>query len=289
VNFSQRGVVVPLCGPQKLNFGDRYFALVGIPYRFGRARPGEITALTAETLALLPRAELEKILSGAVIADGSAALWLSENGYSKDIGVNAKPWSRKTIQLHELSDGTRQAGVSTGGLADLTGMDGDAKIVTKLLNRPKVGVEPAFEAPGSILFKNSRGGTVLTFAQPAPVQIPLYWEGAFFSESYRAEVIRALTMLGGEMPGGVCYLGVGSVTCESGVTDKGENLVVLNVLDIDGDDAPELAFAEPPASIERLQGNGEWAPVKFERAADGVCRLDSPILTQRPAIFRWFR
>lgn len=294
VNFSQRGVVVPLRGPQQftpeqLNFGDRYLALVGIPYRYGKARPGEITALTAETLALLPRAELEGILSGKVIVDGSAALWLSENGYSNDIGVNAKPWNRKTIQLHEFSNGFRQSGVYTGGLADLTDMDGNAKIVTKLLNRPRLDAEPAFEAPGSILYRNGRGGTVLAFAQPLPVRIPSYFAAAFFSETYKAEVIRWLTMLGGEMPGGVCYLGVGPVTCESGVTDAGENVVVLNVLDIDGDDAPELAFAEPPASIERLQGNGEWAPVKFERAADGVCRLDSPILTQRPAIFRWFR
>ena len=288
VNFSQRGVVVPLCGPQQLNFGDRYLALAGIPYRFGKARPGEITALTAETLALLPRAELEDILSGAAIVDGSAALWFSENGYSGDIGVNAKPWNRKTIQLHEFSNGVRQSGVPVGGLADLTGMDGNAKVVTKLLNKPRLGVDPVFEAPGSILFKNGRGGTILTFAQPLPVRIPRYFEGAFFSETYKAEVIRLLTMLGGEMPGGVCYLGVGPVTCESGVTDAGENVVVLNVLDIDGDDTPELAFAKPPASIERLQGNGEWVPVKFEKSADGVCRLDSPIITQRPAIFRWF-
>ena len=51
MDFAQRGVVVPVCGPIKQNFGDRYLALVGIPYRFGKARPGEVTALTASTLA----------------------------------------------------------------------------------------------------------------------------------------------------------------------------------------------------------------------------------------------
>ena len=289
VDFSQRGIVVPVCGPFSLNFGDRYLALVGIPYRFGKAQPGEITALTAATLDCLPRAELDAILSGTVIADGSAALWLSQNGYSKDIGVNAKKWDRKTIQVHEFSDGSRQSGMRTGGLADLTAMDKGAKIHTKLLNRPRLGEEAVYEAPGSVLFRNARGGTVLTFAQSLPTQTPSYYAAEFFSECYKAEVIRWLSMLGGGLPGGVCYLGVGHVTCESGVTGEGENVVVLNALDLDGDDAPEMSFEKFPSCVERLQGNGEWAPVEFEKTAEVTCRLHSPILTQRPAIFRWRR
>lgn len=288
VNFSQRGIVVPVCGPSSLNFGDRYLALVGIPYRFGKARPAEITALTADTLNLLPRDELDVILSGKVIADGSAALWLSKHGYSLDIGVEAKEWKRKTIQVHEFSDGSRQYGVGMVGLAYLKAMANGAKIHTKLLNRPRLGDNATYEAPGSVLFKNRRGGTILTFAQVLPTQTPDYYAAEFFSESYKAEVIRWLTMLGGEIPGGVCYLGVGHVMCESGVTDAGDNVVVLNALDLDGDDAPEIKFEKFPTVIERLQGNGEWRPVAFENTDEGACRLCSPIIAQRPAIFRWW-
>ena len=39
---------------------------------------------------------------------GSAALWLSGHGYSADVGVTAKPWNGKTIQMHEFMDGFRQ-------------------------------------------------------------------------------------------------------------------------------------------------------------------------------------
>ena len=287
VDFSQRGIVVPACGPSRLNFGDRYLALVGIPYRFGNARPGEVTALTADTLNVLPRDELDDILSGNVIADGSAALWLSKHGYSRDIGVDAKEWNRKTIQLHEFSDGSRQSGMRTDGVADLTAMDNGAKIHTKLLNRPRLGDNATYEAPGSVLFGNGRGGTILIFAQSLPTQTPSYDAAEFFSEGYKAEVIRWLTMLGGGLPGGVCYLGVGHVTCESGVTDAGVNVVVLNALDLDGDNAPEIKFEKFPTVIERLQGNGEWRPVAFENMDEGACKLRSPILTQRPAIFRW--
>ena len=38
VDISLRGVVVPCCGPERLNFGDRYFGLTGMPYRFGEAK-----------------------------------------------------------------------------------------------------------------------------------------------------------------------------------------------------------------------------------------------------------
>ena len=287
VDFAQEGVVVPTCGPNGLNFGDRYLALTGIPYRFGRARKGEVTALTANTLALLPHDEIREILSGAAIIDASAAIWLSANGFSADIGTKAKPWNRKTVQVHEFENGERQYGMRTGGMADLSDMLEGARVLTKLLNRPRMGETPVYEAPGSILFENRRGGRVLAFAQALPVQMPSYYEATLFSEAYRAEMVRWLSTLAGGIPGGVCYLGVGPVTCESGTTEKGERIVVLNALDIDGDETPELMFARFPSSVERLQGNGEWKPVRFERTADGGCRLFSPMTVQHPAIFRW--
>ena len=67
----------------------------------------------------------------------------------------------------------------------------------------------------------------------------------------------------------------------------GENVFVLNMLDVDGDDAPEMKFETTPSLIERLQGDGSWKPVTFAPAEGGAVRLASPVLPQRPAIFRW--
>ena len=286
VELSRYGVVIPKCGPSYLNFGDRYLALTGIPYRFGKARPGEVTALTQETLELLSYDDISEILSGKVILDGPAAIWLTKNGFTDKIGVRAKPWNRKTIQVHEFDNGFRQSGMRRGGLADLTEMDNAARVVSKLLNRPKLDAEPVYEAPGSILFDNAAGGKVLVLAQKVPEQMPAYYEAAFYSERYRDAMVRWLKLLAGKMPGGVCYQGVGPVTCESGTTREGERIVVLNALDIDGDTEPELQFEQMPGSIERMQGDGTWKPVRFEKTASGGCRLFSPILTQRAAIFR---
>jgi hypothetical protein len=65
------------------------------------------------------------------------------------------------------------------------------------------------------------------------------------------------------------------------------NVFVLNMLDVDGDDAPEMMFETAPSLIERLQGDGSWKPVTSTRLEGGAVRLASPVLPQRPAIFRW--
>ena len=286
VKLSRQGVVVPVCGPSYLNFGDRYLALTGIPYRFGKARNGEVTALTRETLELLSHDSISEILSGKVILDGPAAVWLTENGFAGKIGVSAKPWNRKTIQVHEFDNGLKQFGMRRGELTDLTETDKGVRIITKLHNCPNLGAELVYEAPGSILFENAAGGKVLVLAQKIPEMMPRYYEATLFSESYKAAMIRWLKLLEGQLPGGVCYQGVGPVTCMAGLTAEGENIVVLNALDIDGDEAPELLFEKEPSAIERLMGDGTWKDVRFEKIGDNVVHLHSRISVQEAAIFR---
>ena len=62
---------------------------------------------------------------------------------------------------------------------------------------------------------------------------------------------------------------------------------MLNLLDLDGDDAPEIEFDKPPSVIERLRGDGEWEKVEFSRGEGNAVRLSSPVKTQMPAIFRY--
>ena len=81
-------------------------------------------------------------------------------------------------------------------------------------------------------------------------------------------------------------MGDGPATCLSGTTERDERIVVLNLLDLDGDDAPEFDFGKMPVSIERLRGDGTWEKVAFEPAEGGFVRLSTNVKTQVPAIFR---
>ncbi|MBR3822256.1 MAG: hypothetical protein IKJ37_11650, partial [Kiritimatiellae bacterium] len=171
-DFRQGGVVVPNVGVGEgdcdwTGFAERYFALTGIPYRYGEAEKGEVTALCASSLSRLSRAEIERAFSGAVLLDGTGANWMSANGYAKLIGADARQWARKTIQLHLDEKGFSLGGMRVDrALADLTSLHQGAEVLSRLYNVSSMGSEPKYEAPGSIAFTNSLGGRVIVMAQP---------------------------------------------------------------------------------------------------------------------------
>lgn len=169
----------------------------------------------------------------------------------------------------------------------MTEIKSGAKIVSRLLNRPNLAAEPVFEAPGSVLFANAKGGKVLSIANPLPVQEPRYYDAVMMSKDYKAEMIEWLKKLSGRILGGVCYFGVGPVTCLAGRTTEGENIVVLNAVDLDGDETPELRFEKTPSAVERLQGDSTWEKVGFEKTGVGTVRIHSRVCVQQAAIFRY--
>ena len=286
VDYRQTGVVVPELSPTKDNFGDRYLGLMGIPYRFGAARPDEITALTAETLANLPRERIAAILAGKVVADGPAAVWLAQNGFAADIGVRAKPWALRTIQRHECADGGRLAAMRVSpSMADLNAREEGVRVLSWLCHLPRPDAQPEREAPGATRFGNARGGDVLLLAQPIPDSVPISYAQVLLTESAKTWFAGLLADLGGGMPGGLYYNGVGPATCLSGTAGADGQVFVLNLLDLDGDDAPEFVFDEVPTKIERLRGDGTWENVDFAVAGKSVT-LKTKVETQRPGIFK---
>ena len=286
-DLKQDGVVVPPLGPVGDNFGDRYLGIMGIPYRFGKARKGEVTALTAASLELLTEDEIDEILSGLVIADASAAKWLASHGRAADIGVDAKDWELSTVQFHELAGGTRHMGLRVGPqLADLNAMRGGAKVLSRLFRKQTARSEPECVAPGAVFFGNARGGRVVSLAQPVPDAVPISYAQTMLTETMKEWFVGLLRELVGGTPGGAHYVGAGPATCLSGTTEKGERILVLNILDLDGDDAPEFAFDAAPAAVERLGGDGAWSSVGMSRGAGGTTVLKTHVFPQSPAIFR---
>ena len=290
-DFRQGGVVVPNVGVgdhtgEWTGFAERYLALTGIPYRYGEAGKGEVTALCAKTLTRLSRAEIERALSGLVLLDGTGANWLAANGYADLIGADAKPWARKTIQIH-----LDEKGVSLGGmrvdnaLADLSSLRQGAVILSRLYNVPSRGAKPVYEAPGSILFSNALGGRVIAMAQPLRETTPKYYNQTLFSESYQVWIARLIERLGGRLP--TRFAGAGPVLCEVGSTTADGDVFVLDPLDIDDLVEPEMDFARVPTRIERLQGDGTWRSVDFRAEQSGFVRMSDTIRAKNPAIYRY--
>ena len=289
-DFRQGGVVVPNIGAGDrrgwLGFAERYLALTGIPYRYGEAKKGEVTALCASMLTRMSRAEIERVLSGPVLIDGSGANWLAANGYADLIGADAKPWARKTIQVHLDENGVSLGGMRVDrALADLTSLRPGAEILSRLYNVPSRGATPCYEAPGSIAFSNAQGGRVIVLAQPVRESMPAYFNQTLFSESYQAWIVRLFERLGGRLP--ARFAGAGPVLCEVGRTTADGDVFVLDPLDIDDLFEPEMEFARVPARIERLRGDGTWRPVDFTVEQSGYVRMQDTVRAKNPAIYRY--
>ena len=290
-DFRQGGVVVPNVGVGEgecdwTGFAERYFALTGIPYRYGEAEKGEVTALCASSLSRLSRAEIERAFSGSVLLDGTGANWMSTNGYAKLIGADARPWARKTIQLHLDEKGFSLGGMRVDrALADMTSLHQGAEVLSRLYNVPSMGSEPKYEAPGSIAFANSLGGRVIVMAQPLRECMPKYYNQTLFGENYQVWIARLIERLGDRLP--VRFAGAGPVLCEVGRTTADGDVFVLDPLDIDDLIEPELDFAKVPVSIERLMGDGSWKPVEFRAEQTGYVRLCDIIRAKNPTVYRY--
>ena len=294
VDLCETGVVLPPIDKRgAIEFGGYYFARTGIPCRYGKARPDEVTALTADVLRELSREEIAAILSGRVLLDASAAEWLSENGFSEDIGVRAKAWTGAQLTSQEFADGRIAYGglpqvrkKGDVGVADLNDRLPGAEVLSRLMSQTAPSVPPKYEAPGSLLFTNARGGRVLTLALAVPRQDPAYFAQQMLTETYKDEVVNALVRLGGGLPGGAVYRGDGPFICLTGKTAEGEDILVLDPTDFDGADEPEFLMDRLPDSIERLGDDGVWRKADFRKTGERSVAIASPVLPQHPAIFR---
>ena len=294
MKLRRTGVVIPL--PKERPFSvwlsydpqdwsTRYFARVGIPFRFGAPGADDVVALTDADLAYFGDAELERLLAGRVLLDGSAAIGLAKRGFGPLIGVEAKPWTGKPISLERYDFGVLNGGTSAS--ADLTARAAEAVVRSRLFHRASP-LSPECEevGPGSILFRNRLGGRVFTIAASLPPTRPNLTQWHYFGETRKRAVLAALAELGGAPE--AYYPDDAETIFETGAAADGSRVFLFDNLGIDTLENPEVVLAAAPGGIERLTGDGRWVPVAFDALGEGRYRLrDTRVETLRPAIFRW--
>lgn len=295
MKLRRTGVVIPL--PRERPFSvwlsydpqdwsTRYFARVGIPFRFGAPGTNDVVALTDADLDYFGDAELERLLAGRVLLDGSAAIGLAKRGFGPLIGVEAKPWAGKPISQELYGDGVRLNGGMSAS-ADLTARAAEAAARSRLFHRASpLSPECEEQGPGSILFRNRLGGRVFTIAASLPPTRPNLTQWHYFSETRKRAVLAALAELGGAPE--AYYPDDAETIFETGVAADGSSVFLFDNLGIDTLENPEVVLAAAPIGIERLTGDGRWVPVAFNALGEGRCRLNgTKVETLRPAIFRW--
>ena len=295
LGVARTGVVIPLPENRPLgwpisyspvDWGSSFFGYMGIPYRTARPAKGDVVALSAFDLRYFSDAELTNLLSGAVLLDGAAAIGLTKRGFGGLIGVEAKDWTGATISAEDFGDESLKGTILEA--ADLTKRAAGAEELSRYLHASS-GLASADEylAPGSVRFRNARGGTVVTVAAKLvqrPDDLRNFW---YFNETRKRQMIKVVRLLaGGRLPGGLLYAGDAPAVCLNGIARDGSRVFVIDGIGADTIERPEMVFEDGvPQSVERLDDAGVWRPVGF-RVERGEVRLDSPVESFRPGVFR---
>ncbi len=126
--------------------------------------------------------------------------------------------------------------------------------------------------------------TVAAKLDPRPDNLTRFW---YFNETRKRQMGKIVrSIAGGRVPGGVFYAGDAPAVCLNGVARDGREVFVLDNIGADTLEHPEMVFERGvPKAPERLDDEDAWRPAAFA-AENGEVRIDSPVATFRPAVFR---
>ncbi len=240
---------------------------MGIPFHFltaaEAATSGEVVLLEAGTVWNASDAELEKILSGAVLLTSGAARLIAERGLAGLTGVKVKRHRTQGIQSEEYLDdllpGVNAIRVPHRGSDwdELELTDANARVASwfcDMLGEKHIG---------TTLFTNSQGGRVAVYAQNSDMQ-----GGLFGSHARRRWLHGVLLWLSdGQFPALPVIPQHGVSLLKQG---RGQSLYSFCNLGTDALTTFALRWpkAETIRSIQCLKKDGRWQEVKYSVASD---------------------
>jgi len=214
-----------------------------------------------------------------LVLSSNTAAELCSRGFSEYLGVNVEPWGNLPASFEILeTEGQKchyQMGLHT--LIPLTGTRTDSTVY-HLHN----GTERIPVAPGTTVYKNKLGGTVICFAGTPNTRFLHSEAFSFLCESRKEQIVRLLREAG-HLP--LYYAGDEEVFCKSGLLPGGDRFCSLINIGLDPIDEIVLDTETPVTEAEILTEAGEWESASL-RKEDGRTVIERPMFTLEPVILR---
>ncbi len=230
----------------------------GIPAHYEYVGGNNVYMLDGTVAECLTDAELKTILSGKAIVDGYAALNIADRGMAEYLGCTPKrEFYRSSGEKMCIEPGYRMRHQNNGTHPKLTAVDSKALMLGELSLSDKATGKSTFVAPGTILYHNPAGGTVIT--RSVAVGRNPYNDRAPEIKIFLLELFRRLDpqlipfYVGEEQP----------VYFRCGKLDNGGYLLALVNLGFDELPNIDLRTYEKVRSVEFLDGNGVYQPLKY--------------------------
>jgi hypothetical protein len=265
-------------------FAERVLLPFGVPFRAERdfSRDGVYVVSRKAEVTRFTDAELDQLFSHKVLVTAEAAIALTARGRSDLIGLSASAKEFRFNGEREVAGGASYTYAPMDRAPFFSELAPGAEKLTVLGFSPYRG-SPVFEeaAPGTVLFKNALGGTVVTCA---------YHGGMYglhqFSEGRKKFVVSLIDRLMGEPVKYVCGNDQDVlVMAREGKDGRG---VVLAV-NLNSEPIETLRFRAPgAASAEVMSPGGVWRSVRTNVSGEWL-ELDETLGFYEAKAFRFAR
>lgn len=258
-------------------WGRCVFERMGLPMFFSKEKSG-IACLEGEVR--LCDSKIKDILSGYAVIDSAAAQHLAERGFGEYLGIEVKEWKGKSATGEEYVGNGKNSRMSCQVRPkELCIKDPAAKVDSYITNtKDKINFEKLF--PGSVVYKNSLGGTVVTFAGTPEAIHNLTEAYSFLCQTRKTQFIN-LFADSGEFP---AYLpGDEETYFRAGYLPNGELLCAVFNVGYDPIEKIEIVVEKPVSEMQILKSDGTKQKVDFE-VAGGKYIIDAPAYTMNPVI-----
>ena len=242
-------------------FAERAFIPFGIPFHAEKdfTRDGVYVVSRKDEVTRFTDDELAQVFSHKVLVTAEAALALTKRGRQNLIGLTAEMKDFRFNLERDVADDVTYAATPSDRMPYFSNLASGAEVLTKLGFSPYTG-SPVFEeaAPGTVLWHNALGGTVVTCAYHTDMT-SLHR----FSEARKAYFVKLLDRLVGRPLPYVC--GNDQDVLILARARKGGGSIVLAVsLNSEPIDAFRLR-AQDATAVSVLSPEGTWRAVPFTR------------------------
>ena len=252
-------------------WASKVFERMGLPFYFSNKHYG--AAFLEGTIGKdLPEGEMEAMFAGSVFMSAEVARDLNERGYGQLTGVSAEAFDKDRLGRVEGEAYNEDASLISQAQKNfmLLTPSGDRTQVLSYNYRfddgVLVNVSPA-------VTKFDRGdGKFTVVCCGTPDANHSYTEGFAFLNETRKQQFISLLREAGELP---VYLPSDNELClRAGRLDDGTLLAAVFNLSYDPEEETVLYLEKEPASIVRLDENGEEVPVIFRKTGENIYTLE---------------
>jgi len=250
---------------------------MGIPMYFS-AHDGGVVCLDGTTDARMSDEQIRRALSGTVMLASDTAMRLINRGFGEYLGVSVREWKGLTPTSERLAVNGNSVSVQQMR-QELVPLSDDVVWDSTVYNSvDKVHLNKLF--PGTTVYKNSLGGTVITFCGTPKAEFTHSKGFSFLTYSRKEQLLRLLSATD-EMP--AYYPGDEEMYFRAADMDNGDLFCALFNIGLDPIDETELVIRDKITGIEKLMHDGSLQAVPY-REEDGRCILDTPCYTLNPLV-----